>query len=332
MADLLTVTPQGLHCAAGDFHVDPWQPVPRALITHAHADHALPGHGSYLCAPGTEALLRHRLGPEVKVETGPWREARTLGSVRVSFHPAGHVLGAAQLRVEGEAGIWGVTGDFKRQPDPTAEPFEPIACDVLITEATFGLPVYRWDPTEHVIGELLEWHRANAAAGRTSVLFCYALGKAQRILAQLRHHLDRPVYVHGAIEAMNAIYREAGIALPETLNVVDLPKAKKLKGELVLAPLSARGTPWMKRLGNVRTAFASGFMRVRGNRRRRAFDKGFVLSDHADWPALLQTVADTGARRVLVTHGYAVPFARYLRERGLDAEPLETPFEGERED
>lgn len=332
MGELLTVTPQGLYCAAGDFYVDPWQPVARAVITHAHADHAPAGHGHVLCASGTEGLLRLRMGAGAAIDTLAYHVGEWIGGVRLSLHPAGHVLGSAQVRIEAEDEVWVVTGDYKRQPDPTCEPFEPVACDVLVTEATFGLPVFRWDPPEQVMGEILGWLQANAAVGKTSVLFCYPLGKAQRLLAELRHHLDRPVYVHGAIEAVNEVYRAAGVRLADTVKVVELERGKRLGGELVLAPLSARGTPWMKRLGEVSTAFASGFMRVRGNRRRRSFDRGFALSDHADWPALLATVAESGARRVWVTHGYALPLARYLRERGVDATTLETPYQGERED
>jgi putative mRNA 3-end processing factor len=326
---MLTETPAGLYCAEGDFHIDPWEAVPRALITHAHGDHARPGSAAYLCAAPTAPLLRRRFESGTTIEGLPYGQRLTLGSVRVSFHPAGHVLGSAQIRVEGPDGVWVVAGDYKRAADPTCEPFEPIACDTFVTESTFGLPVYRWDPTRSVIAELLSWWNDNAGAGRTSVLFCYTIGKAQRVLAELGRESDRRVYVHGMMSSMIEAYREAGVRMARVETATDRPKGSSFSGALVLAPLSARGTPWMRRLGDVSDAFASGLMRVRGVRRQRAFDRGFVLSDHADWPALLQTVVESGASRVLATHGHAEPLARYLRELGLDAAVIRTAWEGE---
>ena len=330
MAELLTVTEAGLYCERGGFWVDPWAPVERAILTHAHADHATEGVAEMICAAPSAPILRHRLA-KGSIDAVPYREARTLGEVRVSLHPSGHLLGAAQVRIECEGEIWVVSGDYKRQHDPTCEPFEPLFCDVFVTEATFGLPVFRWDPPEQVVGEIFDWWNANRAAGRASVLFCYALGKAQRILAELRKLTDRTVFVHGAIDAICQLYREAGVELLPTQKVVETER-RRLAGELVLAPLSARGTPFMRRLGDRQEALASGFMRVRGNRRRRAFDRGFPLSDHADWPALLDTIAQVGARSVRVTHGHAQPLARYLQERGLDARVLPTPVREEHAD
>ena len=328
---MLRETPDGLFCSDGAFHVDPWAPVERAVITHAHGDHARPGSAGYLCTPETLPLLRRRLGPDVVLEALPYGEVRTIGGVRVSFHPAGHVLGSAQVRIEGPDGVWVVGGDYKRAADPTCAPFEPVRCDTFITESTFGLPIYRWDDTAVVINDILAWRSANRDAGRTSVIFCYTLGKAQRLLAELAPHLDEPIYVHGMLLGMIDAYREAGIELPDVKPVIERSGRQKasLAGGLVLAPLSARGTPWMRRLGTHSDAFASGLMRVRGVRRQRAYDKGFVISDHADWPALLQTIADTGAQRVLATHGYAEPLARYLSSIGLDSGVIRTAWEGE---
>ena len=331
---MLKETAKGLYCEAGGFHIDPWEPVNRALLTHAHGDHARPGSDAYLCTPQTVPLLKRRFGPETVVESLPYGTTFTLGEVRVSFHPAGHVLGSAQIRIEGSEGVWVVAGDYKRAADPTCVEFEPIRCDTFVTESTFGLPIYRWDPISIVMADILAWRNGNREADRTSVIFCYTIGKAQRLLAELARVSDTPVYVHGMLTGMIDAYREAGVALPDVRQVIERDGGRKsqkvpLAGQLVLAPLSARGTPWMRRLGTHSDAFASGLMRVRGVRRQRAYDKGFVISDHADWPALLQTVADSGAQRVLATHGYAEPLARYLRSTGLDTGVIRTAWEGE---
>ena len=331
MEDVLTETADGLYCAAGDFFIDPWNPVKRALITHAHGDHARPGSAAYLCTSGTAALLQRRFGSGAPVEAVVYGDALTIGSVRVSFHPAGHVLGSAQIRLEGTAGggVWVVAGDYKRAADPTCLPFEPVRCDTFVTESTFGLPIYRWDATGTVIRDVFSWWQGNAAEKRTSVLFCYSIGKAQRLLAELAALTDRRVFVHGMMLPMVEAYREAGVALLPVESATDQPRGTSFGEELVLAPLPARGTPWMRRLGTHSDAFASGLMRVRGVRRQRAFDRGIVLSDHADWPALLQTIAETGASRVLTTHGHAEPLARYLSEQGLQSGVIRTAWEGE---
>jgi putative mRNA 3-end processing factor len=326
---VLIETAAGLFCAAGSFYVDPWGPVERALITHAHGDHARAGSTSYLCAEPCAPVLRRRFGAGAVIETMAYGDVRALGGVRVSFHPAGHVLGSAQIRIEGAEGTWVIGGDYKRAPDPTCRPFEPLRCDTFVTESTFGLPIYRWDPTATVIADILAWWGTNGEAGRTSVIFCYTLGKAQRLLAELARVTDRTILIHGMMSGMIEVYRDAGIPMLPTRVVTERPRGTSFAGELVLAPLSARGTPWMRRLGDVSDAFASGLMRVRGVRRQRAYDRGFVLSDHADWPALLETIAETGAPRVLATHGHAEPLARRLRESGLDAGVIRTAWEGE---
>jgi putative mRNA 3-end processing factor len=323
-----------LWCESGRFHIDPWQPVDRAIITHAHGDHARPGSLAYLCASPSSGLLRRRFGPDAAIESVPYGQTLTLGDVRVSFHPAGHVLGSAQIRIESRDGVTIVAGDYKRAPDPTCAAFEPVRCDTFITESTFGLPIYRWDPAHAVIEDIAAWWQRNRESGRTSVLFCYTIGKAQRLLAELMRITDQPVYVHGMMLGMIDAYRESGIAMLPVAPVIEQARGarsarRSFAGELVLAPLSARGTPWMRRLGEVSDAFASGLMRVRGVRRQRGFDRGFVLSDHADWPALLQTVADSGATRVLATHGHAEPLARYLSTRGFDSGVIRTAWEGE---
>ncbi|MDQ3418667.1 MAG: ligase-associated DNA damage response exonuclease [Acidobacteriota bacterium] len=332
---VLRETALGLYCPEGDFFIDPWQAVPRALITHAHGDHARPGSAAYLCTPGTAALLRRRLGADTAIETISQGERIRLGSADVSFHPAGHVLGSAQIRIEGATGVWVAAGDYKRAADPTCDPFEPLRCDTFITESTFGLPIYRWDDTAAIMRDIVQWWEANRQAEKASVIFCYTLGKAQRLLAELARLTDRTVFVHGMMLGMIDAYREAGVALPEVKPVIEKTerparaKQTSFAGELVLAPLSARGTPWMRRLGTISDAFASGLMRVRGVRRQRAYDRGFVISDHADWPDLLRTITETGASRVLATHGYAEPLARHLQSQGIESGTIRTAWEGE---
>ncbi|HVP60771.1 MAG TPA: ligase-associated DNA damage response exonuclease [Myxococcaceae bacterium] len=331
MADLLTMTPQGLYCARGGFHVDPWQPVAHAVLTHAHADHAREGSAAYLCSGPGLPVVRHRL-PGAVIEAWQYGERHRMGDVQLSFHPAGHVLGSAQLRIEADGEVWVVSGDYKRAPDPTCAPFEPLRADVFLTEATFGLPVFRWEPTESVIEDLLGWWETNREAARASLVFCHVLGKSQRLLAELALRTDRRVFAHGAIAGMCDVYRDAGVRLLPVDRVADTTRGKDFAGELVLAPITARGTPWMRRFGDAAVALVSGFMRVRGERRRRSVDRGFALSDHADWPALVGTIRETGAQRVLVTHGYAVPLAQRLCELGIQAEALETPYGRDQEE
>jgi putative mRNA 3-end processing factor len=326
---MLIESPAGLFCPAGGFYVDPWGAVERAVITHAHGDHARFGSQAYLCADPSRTLLQRRFGAGATIESRPYGDSVTMGDVRVSFHPAGHILGSAQIRIESSDGVWVVAGDFKRAPDPTCAPFEPVACGTFVTESTFGLPIYRWDPASVVINEILEWWDDNRRNNRSSVLFCYSIGKVQRILAELAAVTDRRAFVHGMMLPMIDAYREAGIRMLEVSSATEQPRGTKFAGELVLAPLSARGTPWMRRLGDHSDAFASGLMRVRGVRRQRAFDRGFVLSDHADWPALLQTLTETSASQILATHGHAEPLAHHLRDQGYDAGTLRTAWEGE---
>ena len=327
--DLVTLTPQGLYCPAGGFHIDPWRAVDRALVTHAHSDHARRGSRHYHAAASGVGFLRHRLGADATIEGHPFGARRAFGDTVVSFHPAGHVLGSAQIRVEGRGQVWVISGDYKRDPDPSCEPFEVVPCDVFITEATFALPIYRWDPVRDVFDDLVAWWQSNAVAGRATVLLCYALGKAQRVLAELATRAPGEVLVHGAVDALLDTYREAGVRLAPTRAVGPRVRGARFGGALVIAPPSASGSTWMRRFGDCSTAFASGWMRVRGRRRWQGIDRGFVISDHADWPGLLATIEATGARRVLATHGYSDTLARYLCEQGLDAAPLQTRFTGE---
>ena len=325
---LVEPTARGLYCAAGDFYIDPWRPVDRAVITHAHGDHARPGSAAYLGAECARPVLRTRLGEDAAIEGLAYGEPRDIGAVRVSLHPAGHVLGSAQVRLEHRGEVWVVSGDYKLQPDPTCEPFEPVRCHTFVTESTFGLPIYRWAPPGAVLDQVNGWWRANAAAGRASVIFAYAFGKAQRILAGVDAGIG-PIVVHGAVEALNEGYRACGVRLPATRRVDDFPARHDFAGALVVAPPSAQSSPWLRRFGDYADAFASGWMAIRGARRRRAVDQGFVLSDHADWPGLNRAIAATGAERVFVTHGATAVLARWLNELGLEAHVMQTEFEGE---
>ena len=325
---LIAPTPRGLYCAAGDFYVDPWQPVDRAVITHAHGDHARPGMGRYLCAERGLPVLRTRMGEEAVIEGLAYGERVDIQGVTVSLHPAGHVLGSSQVRIEHRGETWVVSGDYKLDPDPTCEPFEPVRCHAFITESTFGLPIYRWCTPGQTFARIDRWWRANAEAGRASLLFGYAFGKAQRILAGVDASIGE-IIVHGAVEALNRGYRECGVALPETRMVTDFAPRRSYAGALVVAPPSAQSTPWLRRFGDYSDAFASGWMTIRGARRQRAVDQGFVLSDHADWPSLQKAIAASGAERVYVTHGFIEPMVRWLRESGYDAHAMPAHFEGE---
>ena len=326
---LIELTDRGLYCAAGDFYIDPWRSVPRAVITHAHADHARTGSGVYIAERGGEPILRHRLGEDIQCNSLSYGESLTLGQAHISLHSAGHILGSAQVRVEVDGEVWLVTGDFKRDRDPTCAPFEPVHCDTLITEATFALPIYRWPDIADVGADIFRWWQANREQGRASVLFCYSLGKAQRVLAALAEHTDERVLLHGAVVELTRIYREAGIAMLPTEPALEAEVANKFAGELIIAPPGANGTAWMKRFGDCGTGFCSGWMLLRGNRRRRGYDRGFVMSDHADWPALIQTIEESGASRVLATHGRSDILVRYLQERGCNAAALKTRFGNE---
>lgn len=327
---LLELTPAGLYCAAGDFFIDPWQPVSRAIVTHAHGDHLRPGSAAYLVAAPGEALARARLAPDAAVRSVPYGEAHTLNGVRVSLHPAGHILGSAQVRVEHRGEVWVVSGDYKLEPDPTCAPFEPLRCHGFVTECTFGLPIYRWAPEHEVFADLNAWWRANQERGRATMVLGYALGKAQRLLAGLDPAIG-PICTHGAMDRLTELYRAAGIALAPTHPVSSFPTRHDWSSSLILAPPGAEATPWARRFGDAALGFASGWMQVRGNRRRQALDRGFVLSDHVDWPSLLTAIEATGATTIWATHGFTGPLVRYLQARGLDARALATRFEGELE-
>ncbi|KAF0674953.1 ligase-associated DNA damage response exonuclease [Profundibacterium mesophilum] len=327
MSALLTFTDDGIYCPEGDFYIDPWRPVDRALITHGHADHARDGMRRYLATDLAAPVMRHRLG-EISLETLRYGERREIGGVTVSFHPAGHVPGSAQIRVERGGEVWVASGDYKLEDDGLSTPFEPVPCHAFITESTFGLPVFKWRPQAEIAEAMNAWWRGNAAEGRASIIGVYALGKAQRLMRMLDPSIG-PILTHGAIENTNAVLRAQGIALPPTLRVTPDLVARDHPGAMVLATPSALGTHWPRRFGPAQTALASGWMGLRGVRRRRAADRGFIISDHADWAALNTAIAATGAERVFVTHGYTSIFSRWLSEQGYDAAIVQTAYEGE---
>ncbi|MEO7985846.1 MAG: ligase-associated DNA damage response exonuclease [Gemmatimonadales bacterium] len=328
---LLRLTDRGLYCAAGDFYIDPWAAVDRAVVTHAHGDHVTWGCNAYLTSTEGFGVLGTRLEHEASVQGVTYGEALNLGGVHVSLHPAGHILGSSQVRVEDAGEVWVVSGDYKTEPDPTCTPFEPVPCHTFITESTFGLPIYHWPSGPAVFDDIHAWWRANQVAGKATLLLGYALGKAQRLLAGLDPSVG-PILTHGSVERMTEVYRAAGVALPPTRHVGSIEDRADRLGALVLAPPSADATTWVRRLGAFSAGFASGWMAVRGARRRRSIDRGFVVSDHVDWPALLGAIRETGAERVWVTHGYSAVVARWLREQGLDAVAIQTRFEGERDE
>jgi putative mRNA 3-end processing factor len=325
---MLENTEAGLYCRSGDFYIDPWKPVDRAVITHAHADHARAGCGSYLATPECAVLLRARLGSGLPIQVLPYGTPLEVNGLRLSLHPAGHILGSAQVRLERAGQVWVVTGDYKRHPDPTCTPFEPLRCHTLVTESTFGLPVFSWPEPDEVMADIDSWWQRNKEHGRPSILFAYSLGKAQRIIAQVDAGIG-PIFTHGAVEHMLGAYRQAGVRLAPTRPVTDAQQRQEFSGALVIAPPSAEGSPWMRRFPGARRAFASGWMQIRGNRRRRAVDRGFIFSDHADWNGLLDTIAASGAEKVWVAHGFTEELARFLRGKGLAAEELRTAFSGE---
>jgi putative mRNA 3-end processing factor len=324
MGDMVVVRKEGLYCVPGDFYIDPWRPVERAVITHAHGDHARWGHQHYLASDASVNILKSRLGADIHIDGLAYGERVVHNGVAISLHPAGHVLGSAQVRMEHEGEVWVASGDYKVEPDATCAPFEAVRCHTFITESTFGLPIYRWDPQQEVFDDINRWWRRNAEEGRTSVLYAYAFGKAQRVLSGLDTSIG-PIVCHGAVEPLNRVYREGGVALPPTRLVSETGK-DEMKRALVLAPPSAAGSTWTRRFGDYSDAFASGWMLLRGARRRRGVDRGFVLSDHADWPGLLGAIEATGAQQVVVTHGSIPVMVRWLCQIGLDAKAFDTEY------
>lgn len=323
---LLAFNANGIYCAAADVYLDPWRKVDKAIISHGHADHSRWGNKKYITHHHNIPIMKHRLG-EIDVEGKAYGESFTINTVKFSLHPAGHVIGSSQIRVEHKGEVWVFTGDYKDEADGVCMPFEAVKCHTFITECTFGLPAFKWKPQAEVMQDINQWWAENKAEGRTSVLFGYSLGKAQRLLKHLNPEIGK-IYTHGAIENITEVLRPL-VEFPETTLVTRDTTKKELNGNLVLAPPSAHGGTWIRKMVPYATASASGWMTFRGARRRRAIDKGFVMSDHCDWDGLLNSVKATGCEKVICTHGYTTIFSKYLRELGYDARTQETQYEGE---
>lgn len=327
---LIKFTDKGLFCAAGNFYIDPWKPVDKAIITHAHSDHARGGSNYYLCHHHSLPLLKLRLC-DIIVESLQWNETINMNGVKVSLHPAGHIIGSSQIRIEHDNEVWVVSGDYKTEDDGTSGQFEPVACNVFVSESTFGLPIYHWKPQQEIFSSIKKWIGENQEAGKTSVLIAYSLGKAQRVMQGIRD-MDLKIFLHGAVWNVHQTLLEAGYDLPPAERVFPETPKEKFKGQVVIAPPSADGTPWMKRFSPYSVGVCSGWMQVRGNVRRRNADAGFALSDHADWKGLISSVKATGAEKVFVTHGFQAAFSRYLNENGIAAAEVKTEFGGEEEE
>lgn len=327
---LIQFTDIGLYCPQGNFYIDPWQPVDRAVISHAHSDHARSGHKHYLSNTLTATIMKARLG-ENDYQVLEWGDSLHINGVKLSLHPAGHIIGSSQVRLEYEGEVWVFSGDYKVEDDGMSGAFEPVKCNTFITESTFGLPIYDWKKGEDIFSDVQQWVRRNQAAGKTSVLIAYSLGKAQRLLPCLAEVSDK-IFVHGAVWNMNQALQNIGVQLPETIRVTpDLPK-EMYKGSVVVAPPSADGTPWMRRFSPSSVGVCSGWMQVRGAMRRRNVDAGFALSDHADWKGLLQAVKATGAEKVYATHGFQSALSRYLTENGIWAGEVKTEYGNDEEE
>ena len=324
---LLVHTALGLYCHKADVYLDPWKPVKKAILSHGHADHARWGSSSYLCTPTAAPVIKYRLG-DINLETLPFGEEKLINGVSFSFHPAGHILGSAQIKVSYKGEIVVFSGDYKTANDGFSEAFEPVKCHTFITESTFGLPVYHWQDQKWVFNEMEEWCKNNRNNGQLSILYGYSLGKAQRILQGLPESVG-PIFTHSTIEAVLNVMRNQGVSLKNTIPVNEhLTRADLLSG-VIIAPPAVQNSNWLKKFEPIRNGVVSGWMALRGARRRRNADKGFVLSDHADWEGLNEAISLTGAENVFVTHGYTDILSKWLIDKGLNAHPLETNFEGD---
>lgn len=327
---LISFTNKGIYCKQGDFYIDPWRPVKLAVTTHGHADHVKWGNEAYLCHELTKPILDQRLGPDLSIQTLPYGKEININGVRLSLFPAGHVIGSAQIRLEYKGEICVVSGDYKVEDDGISTAFEPVKCHTFVSESTFGLPIYKWKPQELIFSQIREWISDNQDKNKTSVLVAYSLGKAQRLIKGLAGYHN--IYVHHSIANLNERFIKAGVDLPESIRITaELKKEELQKGMVIVPPALADGR-WIKNLTNAATGVCSGWMQVRASRRWRSADAGFALSDHADWPGLLDAVKATGAEKVFVTHGFMAPFSKYLNEMGIAAEEVTTQYGNEEEE
>jgi putative mRNA 3-end processing factor len=324
---LLEFTDRGICCPQGGFYIDPWLPVDDAVITHAHSDHARFGNKRYLAHHFSEQVLRYRLG-DIQMQTVEYGERVMKNGVEITLFPAGHVIGSAQIRVCYQDEVWVVSGDYKVEDDGISTPFEPVRCHHFISECTFGMPVYKWKPQVDTFNEINTWWRQNIENNLATVIVGYSLGKAQRILQNLDLSIGK-VYTHGVIENTNEALRRNGIALNPTERITPLTLKEEARKGIIIAPPSAVGSPWMRRFGPYDFGYCSGWMSIRGAKKRRAADRGFVLSDHADWDGLISAIEATGCEKVYLTHGYTASFARYLSEIGFDAHEVHTLYGGD---
>ena len=323
---LVRLTDNGLFCEIGGFYIDPSKAVDKALITHAHSDHARPGSRSYLTVKQGELLLKQRLGSRINLQTVNYAEDIYFNGVKVSFHPAGHILGSSQIRIEFKGEVWVISGDYKIEKDLTCDKYEPVKCNTFITESTFGLPIFKWQNQNLLFDEINSWWRRNKDSGAASIIYGYALGKAQRIISGLDPSIGT-IYTHPAVEVINKCYRDSNVKLPLTKNISELEDDKLIPGAMIIAPPSADKSQWIDKVPDISSAFASGWMQIRKNRKRNSFDRGFPLSDHADWEGLLQAVKESRADKILITHGYSSQLAKWLCENGYNAGVLETSFQ-----
>lgn len=331
---LITFTKKGIYCPQGRFYIDPWRPVDLAVITHGHADHARWGMKKYLCHHFTKPILYQRIGLDIECQSVGYGEVVSINGVKVSLHPAGHIIGSAQIRLEYKGYVSVISGDYKVQDDGLSTPFELVKCNEFVTESTFGLPIYNWLEIEDLNKKLQNWVLRNKENGKTSVFIGYSLGKAQRIMKAVEG-LGK-IYVHYSIGKLNKAFESVGITLPE-YEIADFKeRSQHLQHEIVIVPPALLDSSIIRKIPEAATAICSGWMQVRGARRWRSADAGFAMSDHADWNGLLQTVKATEAEMIHVTHGQTEVFSKYLNELGMNADVVTTEFgedeeEGEKE-
>lgn len=327
---LIKFTNKGIYCEQGRFYIDPWQPVDLAVTTHGHADHVKWGNKAYLCHELTKPILHQRLGTDLVIETLPYNKQIDINGVKLSMFPAGHVIGSAQIRLEYKGEICVVSGDYKVEFDGISTPFEPVKCHTFVSESTFGLPIYKWQPQDIVFNQIRNWVSDNRDKGKTSVLVAYSLGKAQRLIKNLAEYCE--IYVHNSIANLNEGFVKAGVDLPDTIRITPELKKEALQQGIVIVPPAMAEGKWIKTLQQAATGVCSGWMQVRAGRRWRSADAGFALSDHADWPGLLSAIEATEAEKVFVTHGFTATFSKYLNEIGIASEEVKTQYGNEEEE
>ncbi len=313
-----------------DAYIDPWRRVPKALITHAHGDHARYGMGQYICTAESMPIMKNRLGKNIVISGYDYNESFIINGVKFSFHSAGHIIGSAQIRIEHLGEVWVVSGDYKREEDGFTRPFEVVKCHSFITESTFGLPIYHWEKQDSIFEKINAWWQENIVDNRPSIITAYSLGKAQRLIKNLGN--IGPIYCHSTIFQTNQILNHQGLPISTGLPIVETTSQKELQKALIIAPSSSINSTWGQKLKNPSIANVSGWMATRSRRKTSTIDAGFVLSDHADWHALNQTIAETTAENIFVTHGYSELFSKWLCEKGYNAAVVNSEYGEENDD